>query len=139
MIGLMKSPEAAWLLLCGAVALHVVDEAVNDFLSFYNPLVESISWLPMPLFTFEVWIAGLILAIVVGLAATSSVTNRVRTMRWVGIVVSVIMILNGLAHVAFSVVRGELLPGALSSPVLVAVASWVIDRFSRHWDIARST
>lgn len=130
----MKSPEAAWLLLCGAAALHVVDEAVNDFLAFYNPLIESISWLPMPVFSFEVWISGLIVAILIGVAATSSVTNRVKAMRWIGIVVAALMALNGCAHLTLSVLRNETLPGTLSSPILIAAAIWVLNRFTAHWD-----
>jgi len=129
----MKSPEAAWLLLCGAVALHVFDEAINDFLRFYNPFVESISWLPIPPFSFGVWITGLVIAIVVGVAATSSVTNRIPAMRWVGIAVAALMILNGLAHATLSIFSGKMLPGALSSPVLILAACWVINRFWKHW------
>ena len=29
----------AWLLLVGVLAVHVLDEAVTDFLGFYNPLI----------------------------------------------------------------------------------------------------
>jgi len=132
----MKSPEAAWLLLCGAVALHVFDEAVNDFLTFYNPFVESISWLPMPVFSFGVWITGLIVAILIGVAATSSVTNRVPAMRWIGVTVAALMILNGLAHAGLSAASDKILPGALSSPVLILAAVWVINRFWKHWLVA---
>ena len=32
----------AWLLLVGVLAIHVLDEAVTDFLGFYNPLVLTI-------------------------------------------------------------------------------------------------
>lgn len=133
----MKTPEAAWLALCGAVALHVVDEAVNDFLSFYNPMVESIGWLPMPTLSFGVWITGLSMAILVALAATSSVTNRVTAMRWIGIILGVMMVANGLGHASFSLVRGELVPGTLSSPILIVAATWVIDRFACAWEKPR--
>jgi len=46
----------AWLLLVGALAAHVADEATTGFLDFYNPLVTSIRsrapWFPMPTFDF---------------------------------------------------------------------------------------
>lgn len=32
----------AWLLLVSALAVHVVDEALTNFLDFYNPLILSI-------------------------------------------------------------------------------------------------
>src|SRR5256885_15116663 len=54
----------AWLALCGAPAIHVVDEALPDFLSVYNPAVRAIRarfpFLPLPTFTFPVWLGGLI-------------------------------------------------------------------------------
>ncbi len=55
---------AAWVALCLALAVHVADEALTDFLSVYNPAVisirERLPWLPLPTFTFDVWRGGLI-------------------------------------------------------------------------------
>ena len=46
----------AWVGLSLALALHVTDEALNDFLSFYNPMVrrirEEVPLLPLPTFEF---------------------------------------------------------------------------------------
>lgn len=57
----------AWLALTVALAAHVVDEALTDFLSVYNPLVsaarERWAWFPMPTFTFDVWLVGLIILV----------------------------------------------------------------------------
>src|SRR5256885_3873849 len=54
----------AWLALCGGLAIHVADEALTDFLSVYNPAVRAIRarfpFLPLPTFTFPVWLGGLI-------------------------------------------------------------------------------
>src|SRR5438105_15091591 len=54
----------AWLALCIALGIHVVDEALTDFLSIYNPAVRAIRarfpFLPLPTFTFPVWLGGLI-------------------------------------------------------------------------------
>jgi hypothetical protein len=53
----------AWLLLVGALAVHVADEASTGFLELYNPIAHDIRsrlpWLPVPTFTFGVWLAGL--------------------------------------------------------------------------------
>ena len=52
----------SWVVLVIALAVHVLDEALTNFLEFYNPLVLSMRarspWFPMPTFTFEVWLAG---------------------------------------------------------------------------------
>jgi len=57
----------AWVCLCVALALHVTDEAMTDFLSVYNPAVRAIRkrfpFLPVPVFTFKVWLTGLCLGI----------------------------------------------------------------------------
>ena len=54
----------AWVALALALGLHVVDEATHDFLSVYNPTVRAlrgrVPWLPLPTFTFPVWLGGLI-------------------------------------------------------------------------------
>lgn len=58
----------AWIAFTVALALHVTDEALTDFLSVYNPSVLSIRrhvpFLPLPTFTFRVWLSGLVLGII---------------------------------------------------------------------------
>lgn len=121
----------AWLFLVAALAVHVADEALTGFLDFYNPLVlsirERIGWFPMPTFTFDVWLAGLIFAVVVLALAT----------RWIGrgsaAAVAVtwafagLMFLNGMGHLAGSVYFQRWLPGATSAPLLL-VASVMLAR-----------
>lgn len=59
----------AWMGLTFAIGLHVLDEALHNFLSVYNPTVLKIKslypWLPLPVFTFEGWLAPLCLGIFV--------------------------------------------------------------------------
>ena len=51
-----------WVAMAVVIALHVTDEAATDFLSVYNPAVRAIRarlpFLPLPTFTFGVWLAG---------------------------------------------------------------------------------
>jgi hypothetical protein len=75
----------AWAALTAAFALHVLDEATHDFLSWYNPsalrLREYLGGLPFPpAFTFPVWLAGLGIAIL-ALAALTPLVRPGR--RWV--------------------------------------------------------
>lgn len=124
----------AWFLLVGVLAVHVLDEAVTDFLEFYNPLVLSLRsrspWFPMPTFTFEPWLAGLIVAVLLLAALGPAVRRGVPGTRLASWVFSSIMFLNGVGHLAGSVYFQRWLPGATSSPlllvgsVLLARATW---------------
>jgi len=116
----------AWLGLAGALGLHVTDEALTDFLSIYNPAVLEIRarlpWLPLPTFSFRVWIVGLAAGIAL-LFALSPFAFRGR--RWLAVLAvpfSVMMIGNGLLHVGSSIYLGRLMPGVCSSPILIAAA-----------------
>jgi hypothetical protein len=70
----------AWVLLCMAFAAHVVDEALTDFLSVYNPAVgairQKLPFLPLPTFTFGIWLTGLIIAVIILLHEFSQKTGR---------------------------------------------------------------
>ncbi len=125
----------AWAALCATFALHVMDEAANDFLSWYNPNVLEIRarapWLPIPTFTFPVWITGLTVA-VLGLAALTPLVGRGH--RWLlplAYVYGIIHIANAIGHVATSVAGRWLAPGVYSSPLLLAAALWLLYETSR--------
>jgi hypothetical protein len=121
----------AWLLLAGALAAHVVDEALTGFLDFYNPLVlsirSSVPWFPMPVFTFGVWLAGLVVLVVVLACLAPAVRRGAVGTRLASWVLSAIMFMNGLGHLAGSVYFQRWLPGATSAPLLL-VASVVLAR-----------
>lgn len=120
----------AWLVLSLALGLHVADEALTDFLSFYNPMVESLrvrfGWWPMPTFTFGVWIGGLILAVVALTALSYFAYQGRRWMRVLAYPYGIIMVLNGLGHIFGSIYFGRLLPGVYSSPFLLAAALYLL-------------
>lgn len=120
----------AWATLCFAFALHVVDEAANDFLFWYNPnalaLRERMPWLPVPVFTFPVWITGLAIA-VFGLMALTPLVRRGR--RWLvpfALVFGIIHVANALGHITVSIVGRWFAPGVYSSPVLLGAALWLL-------------
>lgn len=120
----------AWLALCAALALHVLDEALTDFLSFYNPMVTSLrgrwSWFPMPTFTFDVWITGLTVAVILLSLLAIPVFRGARGMIWLSFPFGVLMLLNGLGHTFGSVYFGRLLPGVYSSPLLIVTSAWLL-------------
>jgi hypothetical protein len=134
----------AWLLLVGALAVHVIDEALTNFLDFYNPLVLSIRsqvpWFPIPTFTFRGWLLGLLLLVLV-LAGLAPAVRRGRpAIRLVSWVFGVIMLMNGFGHLVGSVYFQRWLPGATSAPVLLAASVFLLQvTWQRHRaDLARS-
>ena len=120
----------AWAALCAAFALHVVDEAANDFLFWYNPNALAIRarfpWLPVPVFTFPVFITSLTIA-VVGLTALTPLVRRGRT--WLvpfAFFYAIVHVANAISHITVSVVGRWFAPGVYSSPVLLAAALWLL-------------
>jgi len=120
----------AWLLLTIALAGHVLDEALTDFLSFYNPTVESIResvpWFPMSTLDFETWITGLVIGVLVLLALTPLAGRGLAWMRGLSYLYGGFMALNGLAHLGLSVTLGRWMPGVISSPFLLAAAAFLL-------------
>lgn len=125
----------AWLLLVGALGCHVVDEALTGFLDFYNPLVlsirERLPLLFMPTFEFDVWLVGLVIAVVALALLSPAVRRGGRAVVLASCIFSGIMLLNGLGHLAGSAYFGRWLPGATSSPFLL-LASVALMRATWH-------
>jgi uncharacterized protein with HXXEE motif len=125
----------AWVSLCLALAVHVFDEAMTDFLSVYNPMVQAIrqkfSFFPMPVFTFDVWLTGLIAAIIILLLLSPFAFRQKLWMKRVSYPFAVLMLLNGLGHIAGSFYLGRLAPGVYSAPLLLAGSIYLL------WSVRR--
>ena len=140
----MSPPERharAWLVLDAALGLHVIDEALTGFLDFYNPLVRQLrdrfGFWPMPTFTFGVWLSGLVAGVVILAVLTPAVRRGVAGTRVLSWVLAVIMLGNGIAHLAGSVYYQRWLPGATSAPLLLIASIMLMKATaarSRHAD-----
>lgn len=99
----------AWIALALAVAVHVADEAARDFLALYNPAAEAIRraapFLPLPVFTFPVWIGALTAAVALMLAAAPAEFRGARWVRPACYILPDLMTLNGVGHAAASRAR----------------------------------
>jgi hypothetical protein len=127
-----------WLALCGALALHVFDEASTGFLPLWNHTVAAIrerfAWSPLPVFDEPTWLGGLILGIAILVGLSPLVFRGTRSIRPLAYVLSVIMIGNGLGHIAASFYLKRPAPGLVSSPLLLAAAMcllWATRQASR--------
>ena len=124
--------------LCAALAVHVVDEAATDFLTFQNESVlalrERYPFVPLPLFSFEVWLSLLIFA-VVSLTAVSYFVWRGRwAMRPISYIFASVMLLNGLFHIAVSIYKEELVSGVYTAPLLlVASVALIVSTRAHRW------
>lgn len=120
----------AWIGLCLALAIHVADEAATDFLSVYNPVAsrirEQLPWLPVPVFTFSAWLSGLIAVIVVLLMLSPFAFRGARWLRPLAYFFAILMIGNAVGHTAGSFYLGRLMPGVISSPLLLAAAVFLL-------------
>lgn len=120
----------AWILLAVALALHVTDEALTDFLSVWNPLAtavrERVPFLPLPIFTFRVWLTGLILGVLLLLALSPLAFRGARWLVPLAYFLGILMVANGLGHIAGSFYLGRLMPGVYSSPFLLAAAVYLL-------------
>jgi hypothetical protein len=140
--------RSAWLGLVAALALHVADEALTGFLDVYNPTVrtlrEQLGWFPMPEFQFEVWATGLAV-FVAGLALLTPLVERgPGVVRAVAVAFAGLMVLNGAAHIAGTVVGRTVptvrferpMPGFWSSPLLIVAGVHFLVSVRRRLPIA---
>jgi succinate-acetate transporter protein len=113
-----------WLIFGYTLALHVLDEASNDFLSVYNPnaavIRRAMPFLRVRVFTFQSWIGTLMLALVIWLALSPLVFRGLRWLRVLAVPSALVVgILNGSAHILSSIYLGRWMPGVYSSPLLL--------------------
>jgi len=112
--------------MCVALAIHVADEALTDFLSVYNSAVRGIRarlpFLPLPTFTFPVWFGGLIAVTVLLFGLAPAAFRGEPGTRPAAYVVGVVMAGNGLLHLGGSIYMRKAMPGVYSAPLILAAA-----------------
>ncbi len=130
-------------MLSAAVAAHVADEALTGFLNVYNPTVsalrQQLGWWPMPTFTYEAWLSGLIIGIVILFAISPLAFMNVRGFRPFAYLFALLMILNGVGHTIGTIAGRTVaslhfprpMPGFYSSPFLIAASVYVIIQLRR--------
>src|SRR5690348_10134873 len=91
---------AAWVSLCTAFALHILDEALTGFLNVYNPTVVALRrempGLPIPTFGFQEFLLGMICTIGIVFALSPAFFRQKRWAVPLGYFFAVVNILNAL-------------------------------------------
>ncbi len=126
----------AWLLFALALAVHVTDEATHDFLSAYNAAVQAIRarlpFLPIPTFTFRIWIAGLIAGILLLLCLSVLAFRGNRFLRLAAFPLALFVgVFNATLHIASSFYFHRSMPGVYSSPFLLCAALYLLQTARR--------
>jgi len=122
----IRAWRTAWVCLALAIAVHVTDEALTGFLPVYNRIVAAVRgphpWVPLPTFSFPVWLSGLVLGVLLLLALTPLVSRGQAWIRVASLVLAVLMTGNALGHLGASLYWGAAAPGVYSSPLLFVAA-----------------
>ena len=127
----------AWIALSLSLALHVFDEAMTDFLSVYNPTVLAIREqfpLPLPVFTFQIWLSGLIGAVLLLLLLSPFAFRGENWVRILSYPLGILMLGNGFLHIGGSFYVGLAMPGVYSSPLLLASSIYLLRCIYRRSD-----
>ncbi len=120
----------AWIGLCFALTIHLVDEVAGIFLSVYDPdtrvWCDRLPFLQQPNFTFEVWLTGIVMIIIILFSLTFFAFLGLSWMRVLSFPVAILMVVNGLGHLAGTLTRGQAIPGIYSVPLLLAAAFYLL-------------
>lgn len=81
---------------------------------------------PLPVFTFRVWLAALIVAVILLLVLSSFAFRGAPWMRLLSYPFAVLMLFNGLGHLIGSFYLRQPMPGVYSAPLLLAGSIWLI-------------
>ncbi len=124
----------AWLLLCVSFAANILDDALNDFLGYYNATVLTLyghfSWFPRIDLSFREWLVGAIVFDAVLLLLTPSAYRNSPFLRPIAYIFSTFMLLNALGIILASLLGRTVpsvhftgrAPGFYSSSLLVAAS-----------------
>ncbi len=126
-----------WLFFGYSLALHVLDEAGHDFLSFYNPNVMAIrrAWPSffMPVLTLQSFIGWLLGGLALWLALAPLAFQRPAWMRILAVPIALIAgIANACGHIGTSIYYGRLMPGVYSAPLILIAGVLLLQDATRE-------
>jgi hypothetical protein len=114
----------AWLLLTGVLAVHICEEAARNFLALWNPEVAALG-LGALRFTFPVWVTLMALSVAGLLILSYWVRRGTFWTPTAAYIFTLLMLSNGVAHLLFSWHERAWMPGAWTSPLLIAASLYL--------------
>jgi hypothetical protein len=130
----------AWLLLCLSFGANILDDALHDFVGYYNATVLTLyghfSWFPRVDLSFREWLIGAILAEAILLLLVPLAFRNSRFLRPIAYIFSTIMLLDGFGSI-LATARGRtvpsvhfagMAPGSYSSPLLLVASIYLLRR-----------
>lgn len=130
----------AWLLLCLSFAANILDDALHDFVGYYDATVLTLyghfSWFPRVDLSFREWLVGAILADAILLLLIPLAFRNSFFLRPIAYFLSAIMLLRGCASI-LATARGRtvpsvhftgMAPGTYTSPLLLAASIYLLRR-----------
>ena len=129
-----------WLLLCLSMTANILDDALNDFLGYYNATVLTLyghfSWFPRMDLSFREWLVGVIVADAALLLLTPFAFSNSRFLRPIAYIFSTIMLLIGSGSILVSMLGQTVpsvhftggAPGVYTSPLLLAASALLLWR-----------
>jgi len=134
----------AWIFIWIALAMHVADEAITGFLRVYNPtvlaLTERLGWWPMPTFTFDMWLAGLITGIGILAALTPFAFRNAAWLRPILYFCAIAICMGNACVHTLATIFGQTVstvhfsrpaPGFYSSPLLLFAGIYALVQLRR--------
>ena len=121
----------AWVTFAALLALHVADEAKNDFLTVYNPNAAAIRahypFIPLPTFTLFGFIVTLSLGVLFLLCLSPFAFRQSKPLCRIAIPLSIVVgLLNAAAHLTSSYLFQRWMPGSFSSPLLIVGGAYLL-------------
>jgi hypothetical protein len=121
----------AWVSFASALAVHVADEAAHDFLTAYNSTVSTIRarvpFLPLPTFSFRLWLVLLMTAILLLLCLSPLAFRGASWLRIVARPLGILVgVMNATLHIGSSVYFHRSMPGVYSAPLLLLAAIYLL-------------
>ncbi len=116
----------AWFVLCVVLALHIAEEAASGDYRAYGQSLDLLRQffpqLPIPQFSFTVWLVDIAGAIIVLFLLTGLVHNNLQIMRAASYALAVFTTANAMLHILLSLASDQVLAGTLTSPPLLAAS-----------------